>query len=359
MNRMKDARAIAAMVLTMVCLLGCGAGAAEGQEGTAGPSGQGGTGQQESGKSPAEGEQGEARYSVWNVYWNLEGAEAQTEELAGHIRNVNFFAAYFDQDDTVFIPQETIDFYGKNGDSYKARGWNCYLTVVNDKINADGTSALKSTDLLYRLLEKKESYQSHADSLIALAKEYRFDGLEIDYENIRKDDKLWQYFMDFTSYLYERCSEEGLLLRIVIESNINADKIPWVEGPSYSVMCYNLYGSHSGAGPKADKDFLEDIMKKMQYVPGNVDYALANGGFDWEKGGSVTGLTTKRAKELAQKYHAEVKTDGDSGVKYYAYKDEDGTSHEVWYGDQETLETWMGWLQAGGNWDYSIWRLGE
>mgnify|MGYP002512163989 CR=1 FL=1 len=43
----------------------------------------------------------------------------------------------------------------------------------------------------------------------------------------------------------------------------------------------------------------------------------------------------------------------------YTYTDENGTSHEVWYGDQETLEIWMKWLQEGGNREFSIWRLGE
>lgn len=300
----------------------------------------------------------EVSYSLWNAYWNLEGVEAQTEEFADHVKNVNFFAAYFDKDDAVFIPQETTDFFIANGTEYKNRGWNRYLTVVNDKINEDGSSSLKSSELLYRLFEQEEVYKVHADNLIILAKDAGYDGLEIDYENIRKDNTLWEYYMNFIGYLYERCTKEGLLLRVVIETNIEADKIPWVEGPVYSVMCYNLYGSHSGPGPKADQQFLETVMDKMRYVPGTVDYALANGGFDWGDDDSIASLTTKQAQVLRAEYGADLKVDK-SGAKYYSYQDENGVSHEVWYGDQETLEIWMDWLQDGGNWDYSIWRLGE
>ena len=61
---------------------------------------------------------------------------------------------------------------------------------------------------------------------------------------------------------------------------------------------------------------------------------------------------------MAAEFAAECKTDA-SGAKNYTYTDENGISHEVWYGDQETLEIWMKWLQEGGNWEYSIWRLGE
>lgn len=300
----------------------------------------------------------EVSYTLWNAYWNLEGVEEQTEQLAEHVKNVSFFAAYYDKDDIAFIPQNTTDFFAANGTAYKERGWNRYLTVVNDQIKEDGSSDQKSTELLYRLLEKEETYRAHADSLIALAKDAGYDGLEIDYENIRKDNTLWGHYMNFIGYLYERCSAEGLLLRVVIETNIESDKIPWVEGPAYCVMCYNLYGSHSGPGPKADHEFLQSVMDKMKNVPAPVDYALANGGFDWSEDGSVVSLTTKQAQILSAEYAAESKTDA-SGAKYYTYTDENGTSHEVWYGDQETLETWMKWLQEGGNWEYSIWRLGE
>lgn len=300
----------------------------------------------------------EVSYTLWNAYWNLEGVAAQTESLADHVKNISFFAAYYDKDDTAFIPQATIDFFEANGADYKDRGWNRYLTVVNDKVNEDGSSSLKSPELLYRLFEQEEVYKAHADDLIMLAKDAGYDGLEIDYENIRKDNTLWEYYMNFVGYLYDRCTEEGLLLRIVIETNIEADKIPWVEGPVYSVMCYNLYGSHSGPGPKADRQFLQTVMEKMSYVPGTVDYALANGGFDWGEDDSIVSLTTKQAEMLRAEYEADQKVD-ESGAKYYNYQDENGVSHEVWYGDQETLEIWMKWLQEGGNWDYSIWRLGE
>lgn len=301
----------------------------------------------------------EVQYSVWNAYWNLEGVEEQTEELADHIQNVNFFAAYFDKDDKVFIPDATKEFYDANSALYRQKGWNCYLTVVNDQILADGSSSLKSTELLYRLLETEEAYQAHAEELIALVKESGYEGLEIDYENIRKDTVLWDYFMQFTKYLYDRCTQENILLRIVIESNIDTQSISWVEGPVYCVMCYNLYGTHSGPGPKADKEFLEEIMEKMRSVPGEVDYALANGGFDWDENGGIASLTTEQAEAEAVQYQAEVIRDEASGVNHFEYEDENQDCHEVWYGDNETLQIWMGWLQSGDNWNYSIWRLGK
>lgn len=298
-------------------------------------------------------------YSVWNAYWNLEGAEEQIEELEKQIQNINYFAAYFDKNDNAFIPEATAEFYDRTKENYKNRGWQLYLTVVNDQILADGSSALKSTELLCRLLSSETAYQAHAEELLALALQNGYDGLEIDYENLRKDEKLWEHFMPFVSYLYDRCREEGLKLRVVIETNIEAEKIAWVEGPVYTVMCYNLYGSHSGPGPKADKAFLTEVMQKMQYVPGKVDYALANGGFDWSEDGTVTGLTTAKAEQLLFDTQAVAERDDGSGARYFSYADAEGKVHQVWYADEETMETWMTWLAEGGNKQFSIWRVGE
>lgn len=301
----------------------------------------------------------EVSYTLWNAYWALEHVDEQTEEYADHTSNVSFFAAYFDKDDQVFIPEETTDFYASHKQTYHDNGWTNYLTIVNDQILADGSSDLKSTELLYRLFADDDSWKTHAKNLVMLALENGYDGLEIDYENIKKDNELWALYMMFIRDLYDMCEGEGMKLRVVIEPSIETEKIPWVEGPTYSVMCYNLYGSHSEPGPKANKAFLEEMMEKMSYLPGKVDYALANGGFDWNADGTVTQITVSQAKELLQVYGTSYEIDKDSAAKYFSYTDENGASHEVWYGDEETLDTWMQWLEAGGNYDFSIWRLGD
>lgn len=335
-------------------LSGCGADTSLAENGST----------QEHGQDAQEAEENDipestGNCSVWNVYWNLDGVEEQIESLSDKICNVNYFAAYFDYENHVFVDKSTVDFYEKTGETYKARGWKCYLTVVNDQILEDGSSSLKSKELLYDILSEQETYEAHAEELISVATQYGYDGLEIDYENIRKDDTLWGYFMPFVEYLYDRCNEEGLLLRVVLETNIDTARIDWVEGPEYVVMCYNLYGSHSEPGPKADKAFIEEIREKMSNVPGNVDYALANGGFDWSSEGTVKSLTGKKAQELLAEYDVTPKRDEDSDVNYFTYEDENGISHEVWYADDKTLQTWMSWISTDEEQKFSIWRLGE
>lgn len=301
----------------------------------------------------------ETKYTIWNAYWNLKGAEEQIEALSSKIQNISFFAAYFNYNDEVFIPQETIDFYEKKGSIYKNRGWNCLLTIVNDIDYGNGNSSTKDKNLINRLVQNETNYKAHAENLISLTKKYNFDGLEIDYENIRKDYVLWEKFMNFVNYLNLRCKEENLILRIIIETDFEPKNVNWVDGPIYSVMCYNLYGSHSGPGPKANKEFLHSIMNKMSVIPGKIDYALANGGFDWDFNNNSEGLTEKQAQILVGEYGISANIDDESAVKNFDYQNEKGEEHHVWYGDQKTLETWMTWLKENNNYDFSIWRVGE
>ena len=151
--------------------------------------------------------------------------------------NVNFFAAYFDKDDKTFIPDATKEFYDANSALYRQKGWNCYLTIVNDQILADGSSSLKSTELLYRLLETEEAYQAHAEELIALVKEAGYEGLEIDYENIRKN-------INEKTKLIEIQRSKGYDVRPTLSVEQIGQLIAFVKSVKPDVICMvdNCYG---------------------------------------------------------------------------------------------------------------------
>lgn len=49
--------------------------------------------------------------------------------------------------------------------------------------------------------------------MIAQTKAWGLDGVELDYENIDKQENLWQEYLEFVDRLSRRIQEEGLLLR--------------------------------------------------------------------------------------------------------------------------------------------------
>jgi hypothetical protein len=121
-------------------------------------------------------------------------------------------------------------------------------------------------------------------------------------------------------------------------------------------MCYNLFGSHGGPGPKADYEFLRNTCKLYLNVPGHVRMAFATGGFDWA-GGEITDLTQEEANQQLQEAGILPERDPSSGAMKAVYK-EDGIAHEIWYADGETLTLWRDTCIEYGFDSFDLFRLG-
>lgn len=290
--------------------------------------------------------------SAWVVYWDL-NSDKEIKTLDEKLKNISYFAANFNSNNELRMPEELINYYNKTKD-YK---YNKYMTVVNDKLNDDGSYSLKDTNLLKSLLSNPDSRSKHIEEIINLAVKYGFDGIEIDYEQIKNDIKLWDNYILFINELYQKAEKGGLKLRVVLETNTPFDKLSFAEGPTYVLMCYNLHGGFSKPGEKANPEFIRNSIEKMSKVPGKKDFAIATGGFNWASNGKTTSVTEAEASNLLKKYNAKAERDDKSQCLFFNYKDEDNIEHEVWYADKTTLESWMKVITEKG-YNISIWRLG-
>lgn len=292
------------------------------------------------------------KISTWAVYWDAEGVAHEVAKMGETLGSLHYFAAYFDEQDNLFIPDNLVEL---RGNLKGQQEFISYLTFVNDKKLEGGGSSLKDTELLYRLLSTKESRSTHISQIISLAKGGGYDGIEIDYEAIRKDMTLWQHFIDFITELAPQAQENNLLLRVILEPNIPYDKLTFPQGAEYVIMCYNLYGPGTSPGPKADDDFLAALVEKTASLPGRRIFALANGGFDWE-GSTVRSLTEQQAAALVEQHKAEVNRDKSSHALSFSYK-QDGTKHTVWYADSSTIDHWINQIRDSGDFGIALWRI--
>ncbi len=156
--------------------------------------------------------------------------------------------------DIVDIPQDLSD--KRNELKKKKAKYETYLTIVNDKQNNDGSSTIKDIEVLRRLFSDDVSMEKHVDEIIALTLQGGYDGIEIDYEKIWKDESIGQSFLKFANKLYVKALDNDLKLRILLEPSTPFSSAQFFEGPEYVVMLYNLYGLHSDLGPKANKTFI-------------------------------------------------------------------------------------------------------
>lgn len=297
----------------------------------------------------AEGE----RIGAWLPYWELDDALMEAEMLYTTLDEMVAFAAIFDQSDAPMMLDDA-DTLWREMSAYKD-DTTLYLSVVNDLEIAEGQYDNKSTDLLRRLFKDDESISRHIEQLFQLVDKYRVTGLEIDYENMKSDTELWARFTVFIEKLYQQLSREGIKLRVVL--SWDAPKYAQLpEGPEYSVMCYNLYGYHSGPGPKADIAFLEQTCQLYENVPGVVRMAFATGGFDWHQD-NIAALTQLEAEALLDGAGVTPERDPLSGA-LHATLSLEGVTHEIWYADATTLKDWRDIAAIYGFKHIDLFRLG-
>ncbi|MCR5801034.1 MAG: glycosyl hydrolase [Lachnospiraceae bacterium] len=295
--------------------------------------------------------------AVWYPYWDYDTATQELQLIGRSLNTVCLFAAYYDVSNKAFIPEETINTYNELKAAGLLNGRKTYLTFVNDKLLNSGSS-LKDTDLLYALIGDKKKASAHIDEVVTLCRSLNCDGIEIDYEAIKKDKKLWGHFVDFITLLSERCTAENLSLRIVLEPSAPLTEYSWPANAEYVMMCYNLYGYGTVPGAKAETEWIKSLCAQMKNMPGTPNMAFATGGFDFYSNGNVDQIDYKEAVLRMNSHGAVPNRDAASGDMYYTYTDDSGMSHEVWYADQETLKLWIGTAKNCGVNRVSIWRFG-
>lgn len=290
--------------------------------------------------------------SSWIVYWDL-GVDSEIKELDNKLNSISYFAANFNENNQLFVSEELIDYYV----STKKCEFNKYITIVNDVIYNDGASSLKDKRVLKNLLEDEVTRKKHVNEIIDLAKKYEFDGIELDYEQIKDDMQLWNEYLLFINELYIEAKLNGLSLRILLEPNTPIDELNFIEGPTYIMMCYNLHGSFSEPGEKTNKSFIEDLIKKMNKINGSKEFAIATGGFDWDENNKVKSVTEIEVNKILKENKVEEKRDTDSQYVFFNYFDTNNIKHEVWYADKITLK-YLCKIIIGYGYKVNLWRLG-
>lgn len=288
----------------------------------------------------------------WLVYWDWQAG--YKEIRFSKLDSVVVFAAGFDKNDRLQMPQE-FNFADLEQLRKRQPSQLQILSVVND-IYTDKRKVLKDAELVKRILSDDGNMERHASKLIELCQEHKFGGLELDYENLWHDEATVRAYTAFLPILRDKAKAAGISLRVVLEVKAlrYAEKLP--DGIDYVVMLYNLYGGHSGPGPKASPDFIKKACARMNALQGRKSVALAGGGFWWRSDGKVVGITEEQAEVLRAKNKVFSSRDKNSRSLFYSF--EDKGHNEVWYADAVTLSYWQEQASKNGYPIVSLWRLG-
>lgn len=137
---------------------------------------------------------------------------------------------------------------------------------------------------------------------------------------------------------------------------------------SLMLMAYDEHWQTGQPGPTAGEDWFEKYldMRLSKLDPDKVIMVLGSYGYDWTQKANGKGyepnanpVTFQEAIQTAHDSEVDVQMDDDALNPHYAYLDDDGAKHAVWFLDGTTafnqIKVSDPWRMRG----YALWRLGS
>jgi spore germination protein YaaH len=217
------------------------------------------------------------------------------------------------------------------------------------------------------MLHDDDAMRRHVRELVELAVEHDYDGIDIDYENLRARDR--SQFTRFVERLASALHAEGKLLTAAVHPKASDEgDDERNEAQDYNaigaavdqlrVMTYEYSWETSPPGPGAPTDWVEEVIAwTVTQVPREkVVLGVVLLGYDWTEGRGTT-VDFEQAQARADEHRAIVRRAPD-GTPWFRYRDSSGRLHEVWYEDAASAKAKLELVSEYGLGGVFFWRLG-
>jgi hypothetical protein len=292
---------------------------------------------------------GTTEIQAWAVYFDGDRGLAELQQHGGLFDRVSLFAYELDSNGSpVSAPgmeQMLVRFLRLAGE----KQFDAWVTVVNDVRYGSDSVVAKDSTLVHELLADSVRRQTHARELAVRASDAGFQGLHLDYEQISSSDS--SEYRAFITELDAELRRRGLELEVVVEPG--RGPLPAPASANVVVMAYDLFGTHSGPGPRSTPTFVTELGARAA-----VDHdsaaalAVAVRGFAWSPDGEVNSLDWSDGQQRAAAAPSSRRNSDDVPSASLG----DGT--EIWFEDKASLiSKWRAAWEAGFR-RLAIWRLG-
>jgi len=244
------------------------------------------------------------------------------------------------------------------------------LPVVHNLLYRPGGTEL-ARNLVRQLVSSPQNRRAFAQNLVELVERYNFDGVNIDIEDAYTEDSenLARLYADIADAFRPR----GYFLSASVPSRISDEPFNPFSDPfdyaaigravdEFIVMLYNEYGwPGSPPGPPVSIPWMRRVLDytktKMPWY--KIAAAVSVFGFDFNlTTGRSSYVSFDRAMQLADRYGAVIQFDMRMQTPWFAYTDEQGQQHQVWFENTDSIRVKVNTTWNMGINGIALWRLG-
>jgi spore germination protein YaaH len=304
-------------------------------------------------------------YEVWIAYFGGPEGLQVLDRSKDTIRSVSIFAVQFDSTTHLVPASPWVSSTLVQLSTAAHPTFVTYLTVVND-VRHGAENTLKDPQMIHDVLSSTEARHRHIDDLLSWSRST--DGLDIDYEDLRKEDG--EPFALFIEELASQLHAAGKRLCVTVEPKTDlspgekAKAMDWrrisAAADEVRVMAYYFHSPGSSPGPIAPLRWLSDLSTfALQEIPSNkLTVALTLNGLDWPPTGKARSLRYQDVQSLILEQNLKRVRDRKNQSPYLHY-DLHGAEHTVWYEDVVSLQAKIKTLQDAGVRSIGFWQLGS
>ena len=217
-----------------------------------------------------------------------------------------------------------------------------------------------NSENVHRIITSTKNTNEFISSIIQTLVKYKFDGVNIDFENLTEVSD--EHLINFQKILYDSLHSKGYVITQDIatyNSDYNLEELSKYND-YFILMAYDQHYASSDAGPVSPAKWVDDALSNtlMKLPPEKIILGLATYGYDWKQGYEGTDITYQEAIVTAKESDGKIIFDNDNYNLTYKYFDEDDIAHEVWFTDAATTFNLMRSSSDNHIAGVALWRLG-
>jgi spore germination protein len=224
-------------------------------------------------------------------------------------------------------------------------------------------------ELVARLVADPQRRSAHVAAIVDLVRSRGWAGVDIDYESLPASSRA-----DYSAFVAELA---GVLHTVPARLSVTlhaktVEPGPWhgaqaqdwraigAAADEVRVMAYDYSFSASPPGPIAPPSWVDKVLRlAAETVPRDrITLGLATYGYDWIADGKGTTVQWADVQAIAESRGAQPQWDARESSAWFAYTDDQGRAHRVWYEDARSLDVKLDLARHYNVRRVVLWRLG-